>query len=121
MIGTVEEIADFLAQSPPFDALSRDELLEVAGAVAARTYPAGTDIMVEDGPPAAELFVIRSGSVELRHQDEIVDILEPGESFGHPSLLTGMASAFTIRAHEDTSCYTINRELALEILGRPAG
>ena len=73
------------------------------------------------GPRRAELFVIRNGSIELRHQDEVVDILEPGESFGHPSLLTGMASAFTARAHEDSTCYTIMRELALEILGRPAG
>ena len=120
-IGTVEEIADFLAQFPPFDTLSRDELLHVAAAVAVRSYPAGTDILIEDGPPASELHVIRKGSVELRHQDVVVDILEPGESFGHPSLLTGMASAFTVRAHEDSTCSTINRELALEILGRPAG
>jgi CBS domain-containing protein len=96
-------------------------LLHVAAAVAVRSYPAGTDILVEDGPPASELYVIRSGSLELRHQDEVVDILEPGESVGHPSLLTGMASAFTVRAHEDSTCYTIAREVAMEILGRPAG
>jgi len=120
-IDAVEQIADFLAQFPPYETLSRDELLHVAAAVAVRSYPAGTDILVEDGPPASELYVIRSGSIELRHQDEVVDILEPGESFGHPSLLTGMASAFTVQAHEDSTCYTISREVALEILGRPAG
>jgi CBS domain-containing protein len=119
--GTAEEIAAFLAPFPPFDQLGRDDLLRVAAAVAARSYPAGTDILVEDGPPAAEFFVIRSGSVELRHQDEVVDILEPGESFGHPSLLTGMAAAFTVRAHEDTTCCLFAPELALEVLGRPAG
>ena len=120
-IGTVEEIAGFLARFPPFDQLGRDDLLRVAAAVTVRSYPAGTDILVEDGPPAAELFVVRSGSVELRHQDEVVDILEPGESFGHPSLLTGMAAAFTVRAHEDATCYAIGREQALDVLGRPAG
>jgi len=119
--GPVEEIADFLADFPPFDQLARDDLLRIAAAVTIRSYPAGTDILVEDGPPATELFVIRSGSIELRHQDEVVDILEPGESFGHPSLLTGMAAAFTVRAHEDTTCYAIGRELALEVLGRPEG
>jgi CBS domain-containing protein len=120
-IGTVEEIAGFLARFPPYDQLGRDDLLRIAAVVTLRSYPAGTDIMIEDGPPAAELFVIRSGSVELRHQDEVVDILEPGETFGHPSLLTGMAAAFTVRAHDDTTCYLIGRELALEVLGRPAG
>ena len=29
-------------------------------------------------------------------------MLEPGECFGHPSLLTGMAPAFTVRAHEQS-------------------
>src|SRR4029078_8410364 len=99
----------------------RDDLLRIAAAATIRSYPAGTDILVEDGPPATELFVLPSGSIELRHQDEVVDILEPGESFGHPSLLTGMAAAFTVRAHEDTTCYAIGRELALEVLGRPEG
>ena len=96
-IGTAEEIAGFLAPFPPFDQLGRDDLSRVAAAITLRSYPAGTDILVEDGPPAEELFVIRSGSIELRHQDEVVDILEPGESFGHPSLLTGMAAAFTVQ------------------------
>src|SRR6476619_7311310 len=119
--GPVEEIAEFLVGFPPFDRLSRDDLLRVVEDGTLRSYPAGTDILIEDGPPASELFVILSGSVELRHQDEVVDILEPGESFGHPSLLTGMAAAFTVRAHEDTTCYAIGREAALEVLGRPAG
>jgi CBS domain-containing protein len=117
----MEEIAGFLARFPPYDTLGRDDLLRIAAAVTLRSYPAGTDILIEDGPPAAGLFVIRSGSAELRHQDEVVDILEPGESFGHPSLLTGMAAAFTVRAHEDTTCYLLGRELALDVLGRPAG
>lgn len=119
--GAVEDIADFLVRFPPFDQLGRDDLLRVAEAVTVRSYSAGTDILIEDGPPATELFVIRSGSIELRHQDEVVDVLEPGESFGHPSLLTGMAAAFTVRAHEDTTCFAIGREVALEVLGKPAG
>src|SRR5262245_49082104 len=117
----VQEIADFLTAFPPFDELRREDLLRIAESATVQSYSAGTDILVEDGPPATMLFVIRSGSVELRHQDEVVDRLEPGESFGHPSLLTSMAAACTARAHEDTTCYLIGREAALEILGRPAG
>src|SRR3974377_1952978 len=95
MPGPVEEIADFLVHFPPFDQLARDDLLPIAKAVTIRSYSAGTDILIEDGPPATTLFVIRTGSIELRHQDEVVDILEPGGSFGHPCLLTGVAGAFT--------------------------
>ncbi len=120
-MGNEEEIAAFLGRFPPFDHLARDCLQRVVEAVTARYYTAGTDVLIEDGPPATTLFVIRSGSVELRHQDEVVDILEPGECFGHPSLLTGMAAAFTVRAHEDATCYLVGREAALGILGTPSG
>jgi CBS domain-containing protein len=79
-------------------------------------------VLVEDGPPARHLYVVAEGSVELLHEDELVDVLEPGECFGHPSLLTGMAPAFTVRAHEPVvTCYLILREDALTVLGRPAG
>ena len=59
--------------------------------------------------------------MELVHEEEVIDILEPGEAFGHPSLLTGLAPAFTVRAHEDSTCYVLARDAALEALGRPAG
>jgi CBS domain-containing protein len=59
--------------------------------------------------------------MELLHQEEVIDVLEPGECFGHPSLLTGMAPAFTVRAHEETHCYVIPHDVALEVLGRPEG
>src|SRR5262249_20376630 len=67
------------------------------------------------------MYVIYRGAIELRHEEEVVDILEPGESFGHASLLTGMAPLFTLRAREPSECLLVDRELALEVLGRPAG
>jgi CBS domain-containing protein len=76
---------------------------------------------VEDGPVADHLYVIRTGTVELVHGDQVVDVLEPGEAFGHPSLLTGLAPAFTVRAHEPTRCLQIPREQALRALGHPEG
>jgi CBS domain-containing protein len=59
--------------------------------------------------------------MELVHEDETIDVLEPGEAFGHPSLLTGLAPAFTVRAHEDAVCYLIPPDVAIALLGRPAG
>src|SRR5439155_5029310 len=100
----VEDVAGFLARFPPFDELGREELDRVAAGVKARAFGAGEDVLVEDGDPATHLYVIRTGSMELIHQEEVIDVLEPGECFGHPSLLTGMAPAFTVRAHEESSC-----------------
>jgi CBS domain-containing protein len=117
----VGEIARFLGHHPPFDALEPDELFGIASQVRERGYAAGETVLVEDGRPAEHFSVIREGSMELVHEEEVIDILEPGEAFGHPSLLTGMAPAFTVRAHEDSVCYLLSREVALAVLGRPAG
>jgi CBS domain-containing protein len=117
----MEEVHTFLARFPPFDALSPEELEEVAAAATERDLEAGETILVEDGPPAKHFYLVRSGSVELLHEEEIVDILEPGEAFGHPSLLSGMAPSFTVRAHEPSRIVLIPKKQALEVLGRPSG
>src|SRR5437588_1472877 len=117
----IQEIAAFLGRFPPFTELEPGELAAVAAAVRVERYSEGEDVLIEDAEPATSFFVIREGSVELVHEEEVIDILEPGESFGHPSLLTGMAPAFTVRAHEDSLCYLIPRDTALDVLGRPAG
>jgi CBS domain-containing protein len=115
------EVADFLALHPPFDSVDPVELGTIAASVERRTFRTGEVALLEDGKPAQAFYVIRHGSMELVHDEEVIDILEPGEAFGHPSLLTGLAPAFTIRAHEDSTCFLVPRELALSVLGRPAG
>jgi CBS domain-containing protein len=59
--------------------------------------------------------------VELLHEGEVIDVLEPGEAFGHPSLLTGMAPAFTVRAHEPSLLLLVPKKQALAVLGGPRG
>jgi CBS domain-containing protein len=116
-----QEVAEFLGRFPPFDVLPEDELEAAGENVELRTYAGGENILVEDAEPADHLYVVRDGAVELVHQEEVVDVLEPGECFGHPSLLTGMAPAFTVRAHGDCVCYAIPGEQALMVLRSPAG
>src|SRR6185503_17882685 len=55
------------------------------------------------------------------HDGQTVDTLEPGECFGHPSLLSGLAPAFTVTAREASTALFIPREAALSVLGHPAG
>ena len=117
----MNEIARFLSRFPPFDHLSPELLDRVAAGATVRGCAAGEDVFIEDGPPVEHLYVVYRGSLELRHDEEVIDILEPGECFGHLSLLTGMAPAFTVRGHEPSECILIGRDLALEVLGRPAG
>ena len=115
------DVASFLAAHPPFAGLGREQLEAIAASVEERAFPVGATALVEDGTPASVFYVIATGSMELVHEEEVIDILEPGEAFGHPSLLTGLAPAFTVRAHEDSTCYVLGRAAVLEALGRPAG
>ncbi len=115
------DVASFLAAHPPFAGLGREQLEAIAATVEERAFAAGATALVEDGTPASVFYVIATGAMELVHQEEVIDILEPGEAFGHPSLLTGLAPAFTVRAHEDSTCYVLARDAALQALGRPAG
>ena len=115
------DVASFLAAHPPFAGLGREQLEAIAATVEERAFAAGATALVEDGTPASVFYVIATGAMELVHDEEVIDILEPGEAFGHPSLLTGLAPAFTVRAHEDSTCYVLARDAALQALGRPAG
>lgn len=111
----------FLSQCPPFDALPEGELRAVAATAEEVSCPGGAIVLVEDGPPAEHLYVVREGTVELLHEGQVVDVLEPGEVFGHPSLLTGMGPSFTVRAAENVRLVLVPKEQALAVLGRPGG
>ena len=63
--------------------------------------------------------MVRSGSVELVLDGRTLDLLGVGELFGHTSMLSGLPTGFTARAHEDTTCLRIPAEVARVTLGRP--
>ena len=115
------DVLGFLSGVGVFADLDAAALEAIAASAELRTFAAEETILVEDGQPADAFFVIVTGSVELVHEEEVIEILEPGEAFGHPSLITGMAPAFTVRAHEPTSAYAACHDAALAALGRPAG
>jgi CBS domain-containing protein len=98
-----------------------DELEQLVATATERTYAAGGVVLVEDAEPTSHMFVVLTGAIELVHGDQVVEVLEPGESFGHPSLLSGLAPAFTVRALEETTCLLLDRGGAMLVLGRPAG
>jgi CBS domain-containing protein len=116
-----EDAAAFLGRFPPFSSLDAAALAPVAAAAVERRFAAGEVILLEDGPPAQSLFVVVEGAVELVHQGEAVEVFGPGESFGEPSLLSGLAPAFTVRARDDTTCLLLPREHALAVFSGRAG
>ena len=111
----------FLSRIPPFKDLPKDELREMAAVVRERAVPNGEAILVEGGPPGHELYVVRLGSLELMHKDAYVAVASAGDVAGHPTLLTGLAPEFTVRAREDSLLYCLPREAAMRLLSSAAG
>jgi CBS domain-containing protein len=115
----MEPLHIFLGRFPPFQGRTEPVLEALASASRELEVEQGTTVLVEDGPPSRFLYVVRSGAVALQHEGETVDVLGVGEVFGHPSLLTGLAPSFTVRAHEPATLVCIPKREALEILTGP--
>jgi len=115
------QVESFLVRFPPFDSLEPDALERVRAATEIEFFPGGTTILQQGGPPSRFLYVVRTGGVELLDDEVVIDLLDEGEMFGHPSLVAGLPPTFSVRAFEDTICYLIERPVAEEVIGTRSG
>ncbi len=117
----MEQLDTFLARQPPFDEVDPEQLRVLTDTATERVYESGEPVLVEDGPPTDGLWVILTGSMDILHEAEVIQVLEPGEAFGQASLLTGMAPTFTVRAREPSRCAFLPAPAARRVLGTEAG
>jgi CBS domain-containing protein len=117
----MDDLDTFLVGHPPFDALAPEQLRQLTAQATIQTYERGAVLLVEDGPPTPGMWVVLTGSMDVVHSGEVIQVLEPGECFGHPSLLTGMAPAFTVRAREPSTCALFAPDAARRVLATEAG
>ena len=115
------DVATFLSGVEAFKTLSPDQLSRVAASVTHRRVRAGEAMIVEGGLPGEQLFVLRDGTLDLLRRDALVTVMTSGELLGYPSLLTGTAPAFTVRARTDCALYCIPGDLGIELLSREDG
>src|SRR5258705_7274782 len=115
------DIAGFLTAFPPFDGLDDGQLDRIASATQVEFFPVGTTILERAGEPAASLYVVRKGAVEILDDGRLLDLIGEGETFGELSLVSGQGPVASVRAAEDTLCYLIPRSLAEELLQSASG
>jgi CBS domain-containing protein len=113
------EITDFLRQFPPFAELDDRALDELSHSVEIEFHPAGEVLFSKGEQPLEHLRVVRAGSVEVVSDGEVLDLIGPGEIFGHASMLSGLPPGFEARAAEDTLTFRIPTEAATTALGQP--
>jgi CBS domain-containing protein len=114
----VPDIAGFLGSHPPFDAVEADDLARVAAVTETEVFPRGKTIFSQGAGPVEYVWVVRSGSVEIIHDGRVLDLLGPGELFGHASMISGLPTGFEARAAEDTVCYRIPADVMRPLLAR---
>jgi CBS domain-containing protein len=56
--------------------------------------------------------------VDVVHEGRLLDLLGPGDTFGHAAMLSGLPPGFEARAAEDTLCYRIAAAVARPLLER---
>jgi CBS domain-containing protein len=115
----MEDISGFLGSHPPFDAVGAGELARVAAVTELEEFPAGKTIFSQGTAPVEYLRIVRTGSVEIIHNGQVLDLLGPGELFGHASMLSGLPTGFEARAAEETTCYRIPADVIGPLLARP--
>lgn len=113
------DVVEFLRAHPPFDALELADVERVAAASEVEFFLAEAVIFAQSAGPVEHVRVVRTGIVEIVLDGDVLDVLYPGELFGQASMLSGLPPGFAARAHEDTLCYRIPREVARSVLARP--
>ncbi len=91
---------------------SRSALDRLAGSkrsnsvVSIERQVAAGEVVVTQGDTAADMFIIQSGRVEVRHQvgerEFVLGVMGPGEFFGEMSVLESLPRSATVVALEDS-------------------
>jgi CBS domain-containing protein len=115
----VPDVAGFLGSHPPFDAVDAGELARIAAVTETEVSSRGKAIFAQGAGPVEHVWMVRSGSVEVVHDGRVLDLLGPGELFGHASMISGLPTGFEARAAEDTVCYRIPADVIRPLLARP--
>jgi CBS domain-containing protein len=98
-------VADFLAQTLPFNELPSDVLYTVVERIVVRYHCRGE--VFDRETPETGLRVVRSGAVEIRDSDnKLLDRLGEGESF-HIGGLNAERGEVQATVIEDTLCYLL--------------
>jgi CRP-like cAMP-binding protein len=111
-----------LANSPLFEALPQETLVEVAGQASVQHYRAG-DMIVWQGEPSAAVYLIARGIASVMRlgptkQASTLAYLMPGQSFGEVGILENQPRSASIAALTNMQVLAFEREDFLRILHR---
>jgi CRP-like cAMP-binding protein len=98
--------ADTLEKVPLLEALSKRDRQRLARSMKSRTFPAGSQVVVEDRRGVG-FFIIVEGKAAVTIGDRVVDVLGPGDYFGEMALIQGDRRTATVTADSDLECLSM--------------
>ena len=109
----------FLARHAPFDTFSAQALDRVERALEMRFAARGETIFARQSAPSDALWIVRKGRVRLERDGELLELVEPGECFGFPSLIANRHPERDAVAAEDTLLFRIPKGEFERLLDEP--
>jgi CRP-like cAMP-binding protein len=111
------DVPKYLAMLPLFDALSPDELCEVAAGSTLRRLTRG-EIVFRAGDPCNEFFVIVTGQVKLfmlapSGQEKVVEVMGAGQSFGEAIMFTDRPYFLNSQAITDSLLLSVSKQAVI--------
>jgi CRP/FNR family transcriptional regulator, cyclic AMP receptor protein len=106
---------DHLAQVPLFSTCSRKDLQKLGKASDEIAVTAGK-VLVEEGRPGHEFFLIEDGTAEVRRKNRKVATLGRGQFFGELSLLDRGPRSATVVAETDMTLVVLGQREFLGVI-----
>ena len=118
-----KKILKYLADMPQFKFLSREDILNLAGAGEVRKYNNNEVLVKQNKTKINHIYVVLKGQLSLyndeQEQGSLVGFIKKGEIFGGISLLlNGGISLRTAKIDGQVMCYLIPKALFLDLCGR---
>ncbi|OMJ79189.1 hypothetical protein SteCoe_20841 [Stentor coeruleus] len=101
---------------PVFNILSPGQKELLVNSINVTSYLPNEEIISEEGNEY-DLFIVKEGRVECKHNDESISILKQDEYFGGQIIVDNTIYAVTVTAIEATICYAFHSSELVNILG----
>jgi MFS family permease len=97
-----------LRGNPIFGPLPAGTLEQLAEALEEMRAPVGDEI-VRQGEPGDRFYLIKDGLLDVYIDGQLVQTLEPGDSFGEIALLRNVPRTATVKARTEAVLYSLDR------------
>lgn len=113
----MDRIREFLRDHHPFTLLDEAELARAAASAETRRHHAGDVILRQGGVVSDGLYLLVAGEVELSRDGEELQILDPGDCFGYPSLINDGPPTVDVTARDEVTVHWVPAPVFRELLG----